>query len=398
MMRQHTLFFMVLVFAFASCKSNEAFTNKVTAPTFVSQLYSSTENTILVNHSKDSHITWMGLIESNDYRYFEVTKVQVGSEVIVQDGVESNGETYVANSNSIVEDISVSATSEGSGSFADGTIAVTGANDLKITVKYSPLKEALASDPHDAYLVLYYDEPEVGAVRIQLQGETDGVNEQKCTHDVATMTPMVYAFKNNSFNFYLCAEEVVNKGQNNIASLSVTDPDYHGQSTNLTPVSTLGIQGQQQYQTFYKVDDTTVCLLSSDLSQTDPSIPNFTFLIPEGLAPIDDLTIGMSEGSFAECSLTETGTILCDEDILIETGVVPVSALSATNGSFTAEETTTSVCSDFGPLNGSGVFGDDAFTLVLKGTMLRDSNTVEFNIVDALVAAQIELECVSGCE
>jgi len=374
------------------------FSNKVTANAFVAELYGNITQTITINHATDSHVSWIGFVQANDYQYFKVTKVQTGDTVIVSDGVEVDGVTYVANSNALIEDVSVGTSSGGSDEFVNGSINVAGQGSLKITVEYSPLVAINDDDePHEAYLILYYDAPSMGTLRVKLQGYTDGMKNEKCARAVSTMTPSVYKFKNNKFDFYFCGEEVAAKGQNNIADLAETDPGYHGESTNLTEVSTLDVAGQEQYLTVYQVDEETLCLLSGELTGTDPSIPDFTFIVPEGLAPIDQLEIKTTAGSFAECSVDADGLIFCDSTLMVDTGVVPVSELTATNGTISAEELVTSQCSDFGALSGSGAYGTSDLTLVMKGTMLSDANTQSFNIVDALVAAEIELECVSGC-
>lgn len=390
--------FAVLALSCGALEDGAQFSNKVTANAFVAELYGDVTQTITIDHDSESHVSWIGFIQANDYQYFEVTKVQVGSTIVVSDGVEIGGETYVANSNALIEDVTVGASSGGNNEFVNGSINVAGQDSLKITVKYSPLV-AIEDDsaPHEAYLILYYDTPSVGALRVKLQGYTDGMKDEKCARAASTMTPAVYKFKGNQFDFFFCGTEVAAKAQNNIADLAETDPGYHGESTNLTEVSTLDASGQEQYLTVYQVDAETVCLLSDALTGTDPSIPDFTFIIPEGLAPIDQLDIKMTEGSFAECSVDASGVVLCDDSILIDTGVVPVSELTATNGAIAAEELVTSQCTDFGALTGSGTFGAGDLTLVMKGTMLSDANTQSFNIVDALVAAEIELECVSGC-
>lgn len=390
------LFLPLLLAGLDSCsmlQGEDQFTNKVVAPNFVAELYGNVNQSVTINHDTESHITWMGLVESNDYKYFKITKVQLGGQTVVSDGVDIGGETYVANPNAIVEDLTVAASESASNEYVNGSINVAGSGALKVTVKYSPLKAIeTEGEPHEAYLIIYYDKPSVGAMRIKLNGFTQGVKNEKCARDFSTMTPYVYSFKGNEFDFYFCGSEVASKGQNNIASLPATDPGYHGQNTNLTPIPTDG-----KFLTFYQVDEETVCLLSADLTGGEPSIPDFTFVIPEGLAPIDSLDIGMSGGSFAECALDEAGGIHCDESILIETGVVPVSPLTATNGAFTNDELTTTQCNDFGALSGAGLFGDDEFTLILKGTMLSDANTQAYNIVDALVTGYIQLQCESGC-
>jgi hypothetical protein len=395
---KHLLVFVFLgLAACAEVGGGNQFTNKVTAPSFVSKLYSSQTQVVSVHHAEASHITWLGFVQSNDYKYFKITKVQVGNQTLVAEGMENNGEKFMPTPNAIVRDINVSGSATANNEYVNGSINVAGVGDLKVSIKYSPLKAVKDdAEPHEAYLVIYYDKPSVGAMRVKITGFTQGVNNQACTRDPSTMVPVVYEFKNNTFDFYMCGQEVIRTNQNNIATLPATDPGYHGTATNLTPISTIDAQGQSQFLTFYQVDADTVCMLSEDLAGEDSSIPNFTFLIPEGLAPIDHLDIKMAEGSFAECTLTN-GVIDCADNIQIDTGVVPVSPLSATNAGYTADETVTSECPDFGPLQGSGNFGDDDLTLVLKGTVLSDPNTQAYHIVDGLVGAHIPLKCVSGC-
>lgn len=392
---------LALLLLLSACSaSDSAFTDKVAANPFVAELYGNVSETLTINHANNSHVSWMGLMQGNDYQYFKVTKVQAGTTLVVSDGVDIAGTTYTANSNAIIKDITVGPTADGNNEFVNGSINVAGDGSLKVTVEYSPLiANNSTTSPHEAYLIVYYDSPSVGALRIKLQGYTDGVKNEKCARAVSTLTPVVYSFNSNQFGFYFCGDQVAVKGQNNIATLPTTDADYHGQSTNLTEISTLDSSGQGQFLTFYQVDDETVCLLSQDLTGADPSIPEFIFPIPDGLAPISELDIQMAQGSFAECTLDGSGGILCDSDLLIDTGVVPVSALTATNGTFSVDDTVTTQCTDFGALTGSGTFGSGTdLTLVMKGTVLSDSNTQSYNIVDALVAAKIQLKCESGCD
>lgn len=390
---------MLVLTALGGCSlfsdSHSQYTNKLEAPAFTSELYGTQSHVLAVTQPEEGHISWIGFVQSNDYKYFKLTKLQSGSTVIRSEGksfVDASGDeqTFTPSSSTIVEDISVGATtSESSNTYADGSITITGGSDLKLTVEYSPTV-AIDDDtsPHEAYLIIYYDAPKEGAARIKLTGYTQGVKDEKCAQDPATMDVSTYKFVDNSFDFYFCGEQVKAKGQ---ANMDPASADYKNDSTNLTPVSTLdAATGDEQFVTFYKVDEETVCLLSDKLTGAGSSIPDFRFFIPDGLAPVEYIDLSMVEGSYAECSLVD-GTITCPENIQIDT-LVSVSGLTLTNGTVSAEDTTTSQCEGFGELVGDGTYGGETLSMVLSGTILSDANTEEYQIVDSLVAAQIKLE------
>ena len=281
----------------------DQFTNKVVAPNFVSELYGSNSQTISISNPNGGHIAWMSFIESNDYKYFKITKVTLGSKTIIQEGMEKDGVVFTASSNAIIEDINVDPTQSSSTGYANGSINVAGSSDLKITIQYSPLV-AIESDevPHEAYLIVNYDAPESGNMRIKLNGFTKGVKAEKCTQAVSTMEPIAYTVVGSAFDLFFCSKEVASVGQNNTTQ-DTSSSDYRGGSTNVA-----SIPFPDNVVTFYKVDDETVCLLSTP----EPSVSPFTLPIPDGLAPITSMDISMAEGSYAECSLDANGNILCD--------------------------------------------------------------------------------------
>lgn len=394
---------MLLLVTLGGCSlfsdTHSQYTNKLEAPAFTSELYGTQSHVLAVTQPEEGHISWIGFVQSNDYKYFKLTKLQSGSTVIRSEGksfVDANGDqqTFTPSSSTIVEDITVGATSGSTNSFSDGTITIAGGSDLKLTVEYSPTV-AIEDDnsPHEAYLIIYYDAPTEGSARIKLTGYTKGVKDEKCAQDPATMEALTYKFVDNSFDFYFCGEQVKAKDQ---ANMDPADPEYRNDSTNLTPVSTLdATTGEEQFVTFYKVDEETVCLLSDKLTGAGSSIPDFRFFIPDGLAPVEYIDLSMVEGSYAECTLVD-GVVTCPQNIQIDT-LVSVSGLTLTNGTVSAEDNTTSQCVGFGDLVGSGKYGEANIDMVLSGTILSDANTEEYQIVDSLVAAQIHLECDSGC-
>lgn len=376
------IIFAVVVFSCASFDQQDQFTKKLESSAFVAELYGSSTKTLSINHPDGGHISWMGFVQSNDYDYFKVTKVQVGSETIVEDGEEIAGQTYTASPNAVIKDVTIAASSSDSTDYADGAISVVGSDDFKLTIQYSPLQAIQAeNEPHEAYLLINYDAPKLGSLRLKLAGYTQGMKEDKCTQAVSTMDVIAYSVVGSAFDLYFCGAEVANVGQDNTTK-DTSDPDYHGASTNLETIPLT-----DNVITFYQVDAETVCVLS----EPDPTFPDFVLPIPEGLAPIQTMDISMADGSYAECTLDESGNILCDENIQID-ALVTLSGLSLSSEGFTAEELVTSDCPDFGAISGSGAFGDDALTLVLTGRTLSDMNTEAYNIVDSLMVGVIELE------
>lgn len=380
----HIIIMVSLVGLLSACSnvgSGGQFTNKVEAPEFVTQLYNTVTKTITVAHPENAHISWMGFIESNNYKYFKITRVQVGSSVIVSEGQETNGEVFTATSNAVLTDISVAAGSATPTGYTNGSISTGSSGNLTINVQYSPLIAIESSDePHKAYLIVAYDEPDPGYLRIEINGYTQGVKEGKCTRSVDSMTTHEYTLQDSAIDLYFCSLQVAPNNQANTPTDS-TDPDYHGVNTNL-----VSIPFPTDVIPFYQVDDETVCLLTSPA----PTIPDFTLPIPEGLSPIDSMEVGMAGGSYAECSLDADGNIFCDEDILIDS-LVSTSGFTLSNVGFTAEETVTKDCPDFGAISGAGTFNDEDMSVIFMGKTLADPNTTMYNIVDSLIVGVMRL-------
>ncbi len=385
---QAHIFVVVVVFAFGCSQAqNTQYTNKVDAPLFVSELYGSASQIIPVSHGENSHISWMGLVHSNDYQYFKILKIESAGTVIAEDGGLYAGQSYTANENAIFNDISVNA-SQGEGVVFDASTSTyenTTANDLKITVAYNPLVPIEdEAKPHEAYLLVNYDTPQSGTLRIKLQGYTRGIKSDKCNQAASTMTAMHYEVVNDAFDLYFCSAQVSRYDQSNTPS-DPADPNYHGANTNVASVP------YDNVITLYKADDETVCLLTSP----EPSLPTFDLPVPEiGSVPVDELSdIHMTDGSYAECSLDADGNLLCDNNIQIS-AIVSLSSFSMTNQTFDAELLKTSDCSDFGSFSGSGSLYDTGsnISLVMYGTAISDTNTEAYQIVDALIGAKFELQ------
>ncbi len=374
------LAFLCLLLSCSNVGSDGQFTNKVVAPQFVTRQYDTVSKVITVAHDTASHIAWLEFVQSNDYKYFKITKVQLGSQVIAAEGMTVNGSPFTPTPNAYVTDITVPESGSGGTTSVNGSLSTDTSQTLQITVQYSPLNaiESVAQ-PHTAYLIISYDEPHHGYLRVELQGFTQGMKNEKCTRPAESMTTFEYQLANSAIDLYFCSAQVAVKNQNNTPQ-DPADPDFHGLSTNL-----VSVPFPTDVIPFYQVDEETVCLLTNPT----PTIPDFTLPIPPGLSPIDSMDVGMMDNSYAECTLDETGNIFCDEDILIDS-LVSTSGFSLSSTGFTAEQTLTADCPDFGAINGAGTFGED-MTVMFLGRTLADMQTVQYDIVDSLIVGVMRL-------
>lgn len=368
-------------FSCSNVGSDGQFTNKAVAPQFVTRQYDTVSKVVTVAHDEASHIAWLGFVQSNDYKYFKITRVQLGSQVIAADGMTVNGSLFTPTSNASVSDITVPESQSDGAIDINGSLSTDSSQTLQITVQYSPLN-AIESEthPHTAYLLVSYDEPDHGYMRIELQGFTQGMKNEKCTRPAESMTLYEYQLVNSAIDLYFCSAQVAINNQNNTTQDSA-DPDFHGLSTNL-----VSVPFPTDVIPIYQVDEETVCLLSG----STPTIPDFTLPIPPGLSPISSMEVGMMDNSYAECTLDESGNIFCDEGILIDS-LVSTSGFSLSNTGFTAEQTLTTDCPDFGAIAGSGTFGED-MTVMFLGTTLADMQTTQYNIVDSLIVGVMNLK------
>lgn len=369
---------MLLACGFAACSSlpqSDVFSQQVTASAFVSELNSSTLQTITITHNSDSQIAWAKLTEAQDFKYFQIEKVSANGEVIVQDGADD----FVANSRAEIPSLSVAASTGGNNAFTDGELDLSTEDGLQFTVRFSPQAAPESEDvPFEATLEIYYTAPEEGVYLVNLQGYVQGIKSDKCTQNISSYEVLQYHFTDSQFGFYMCSPEVS-------ATDNANAPE-HGSSTNF---SEMPIEGDFY---FYQPDDETVCLMHTDntAGPDNPSIPDFDFLIPDGLAEVDSLPLSLF--STAECSVdATTGAIFCDENIYLDT-LISISAMTATTGSVAAADLVTSQCPDFGDIAGSGGLGQDTMSLILYGTVLPDSITEGYNIADSLILGVIDLE------
>lgn len=365
-----------IVAALLACGSDDQFTNKLVAQPFVSKLFGQTTKTIALSTNEGDQIAWMGLEWSGDFKFFQIESVNNLPDI-----------PETIDSTAVVENITVS--SNPFDKKKNGEL-ISGPLTLRIT--YKPVT-AIESElkPHKAYLLIAYEKPNLGIVRIELQGFTKGVNVSKCARNVASMKLVEYKVVDDVFDLYLCDSNA------NIPSNLVNSDK--GEKTNKAPVPISGTF------TFYKPDNETVCFVGSDKpvdkgGKPDPTIPDFDLPIPEGLAPVKSLKVNQQRSSFAECSLDKSGNLLCDANVLLEVGgtTLPIVPVTVSN---IKEKPISRDCQTFGEIPDLDDLPDDnAFdnssgelTIVAWGEIGANPNTTNtaYNIDGGLVVAVIKL-------
>lgn len=349
-----------IVAALLSCGSDDQFTNKLVAQPFVSKLFGQTTKTIALSTNEGDQIAWMGLEWSGDYKLFQIDRVNTHVPKAIHP-------------TTVVENISVSSSPFNN---SDG-IKING--PLQVTLTYKPNRAISSEDqPHKAYLLIAYDKPNLGVVRVELLGYTRGIRITKCTRPPSIMEPFTYKPVDSKFKLYVCDSQAV-------TGADINDPEGRA-STNIAEITV------ESNFVFYKLDKETVCFLDDKPNNALPSIPDFIIPVPPSSgAPIDELEVTAKENSAGECSLNNDGNLFCDQRIELDVfgGVVPVKPLTITNGKTTPVATD---CSSFEELSGEGLFGDEKLTLIAWGEVEGNNQTKEFKVDGALVVAIIELE------
>lgn len=353
--------------------SSDVFTGQVTSQAFVSELNSSTLQTIRIHHQENSQIAWAKLMEDQDFRYFTIERVTANNNVVVQDGVDG----FETSSRALVPGFSISATEEGSNTVTEGTLDTSTQDGLTFRIRFAPqAAQSAVDEPFHATLAIYYTAPQEGLYLVDLEGYVQGVRSDKCTQNISSYEIHEYNFVNGEFGFYFCSPEV--------ASTDNANAPERGASTNF---SSMPIDGNFY---FYQPDDETVCLMHAEniAGPENPTLPDFDFLIPDGLAEVDSLPITLF--STATCDVSAEGQINCPE-IQLDT-LISLSPMRGTTGTITAEENTTDKCPDFGEISGSGALGDDNLTFVVSGQVYEDEITSSYNIQRSVMVGVIELQ------
>lgn len=350
-------YFLPFLLLLSPCGGDSQFTKKLMASPFIAELYGSTSKTLALESDDGSHIAWMGLEWVGDYKYFHIDKVNVNGEVITPESVSPQA---------VLEDISVTP----SESASSGTVTDSTSGKFLITLTYSPpVAIDTEDDPHKAYLLIVYDKPKKGTVRIELDGYTRGVAENKCA-GAASADQVSYTFSEGKFDFYLCAD-----------SDFVIENDPAGRDhINWAEVP---VEGSF---VFYQPDEETLCILGTS-DGVEPSIPDFDVDVPDEVeSPVDPIGVELVDDLLAECSLSG-GQITCDQTIDVLVAGIATVKLSLTSGPVTPAS---SVCDTFGATQGSGSFPGD-MTLIAYGDLGTNPMLEPFGIENAVVVADMDL-------
>lgn len=350
-----------------SC-GNTQYTNKLDSNPFVSPLFGSVTKTLAVSVNPGDKISWMGLQWAADYKFFSIQKITVNGTVI---NVDAPDPTKTFSNITINQPASFS-----------GNTQANFNNQMLITVTYRPTV-AIESDltPHEAFLLIHFEAPKTGIVRLALNGYTRGISVSKCTRSPSSMEAVPYQILDGTIDLYIC-------DSNGVPASQVT-AGAPGEKTNIAPVP---IEGNI---TFYKPDEETVCFLGENPEGAAPSIPNFDLPIPKGISEATDelgtLPVRLKKGLTGECLLKGGTDLECDSVVELDilNGGVPVSPLTVSNKRI--ENPEAADCLQFGEIQGEGDFGDDSLTLIGWGEVLENGNTLSYNIDGALVVAVIRL-------
>lgn len=379
---------LVLFVSFGNCGGgeNSQFTSDLAAAPFVSKLYGKSVKTIAIQAEAGSHIAWMGLDQSGDYKLFKIEKIVYNGRDCVPGTVSST---------TVLENISVgdkSATATGCDLGESVSTSISTTDQILVTISYNPSRAISSQDtPHSAHLLVTYDRPALGIVRVELKGMTQGVIPGKCVRSAESMRQVVYSV--SQLNLYICD---VNAFPENKPELINSN---RGEKTNVKEIPI------PDDFVFYLPDDNTVCMLGDRDDVEKPSIPNFTLPIPPGISDTTDklnessggLSVKLSSGSFAECAISGEKNIFCDTNVNLEVlgGQVPVSPLTLSN---TEVSPTSKDCQKFNVINGEvnvisgkGKFAEKDLTLIGWGMVGVNSNTTQYKIDHALFVAEIEL-------
>lgn len=357
-----------IVAALLSCGSDDQFTNKLVAQPFVSKLFGQTTKTIALSTNEGDQIAWMGLEWSGDFKMFQIEQFN------------GNAEKQIS-STTVFQNISVNSSLPPYKNEKGTQFNING--PLNITITYKPAKAIVAEDkPHKAYLLIAYEKPNLGIVRVELLGYTKGIRITKCTRPPSLMEAIPYRLVNDELKLYVC-DSVAVKGAD------LNDPDGR-------PFTNFAHVPVEQNFVFYQLDNETVCFLDDKPNKIAPTIPDFEIPVPQNSSPpppVEKLKVNLPDNFAGECELND-GQMLCNQTINLEVfgGQVPLSGLLITNGKTTPISRD---CSSFEELEGSGKFNDASENLKLIAWGEIGSNNPQvntFHIDGGLVVAIIELE------
>ncbi len=391
--------FLLLGWTFSSCSGSSQNTEKFLPGPFIAELNSKTTKTIALNVDSKSHIAWMGLDQSGDYKYFKIEKVTTNGEVT---------ENESGSANEIFEDINVSPSASNSGA----TGSATSSYPLMITVTYKAKQAMEAVDkPFQATLMIVFDNPSK-TMLIQLQGYVEGI----CT-DCKVNPDHKYVYNAvdsdgdgfGDIDFYLCDDKAIPSDQKSSEPLqdeSVASDPYAFNVVNLTG-EVQGVSDNPTTFIFYTSQKKTgyTIIDAGDDADLLPSVPPFDIEVPGG-KPVPKVDVALEEATQSLCPIdSSTGSFTCadsseDSGVLLSvyTGILNVDPMTLTTGEVTPAS---AGCDTFGTWTGSGKIGEDVadsdtdLTLIATAVVSNSQQAVvtaaNTGIEGALIVAVIHL-------
>ncbi|MBI4411090.1 MAG: hypothetical protein HY541_01230 [Deltaproteobacteria bacterium] len=396
------LVFFKLLFLLSPCSGDSQFTKKLVASPFIAELYGSATKTIALEADPDSHIAWMGLDQSADWKYFKIDQVTVNGKV-------TDNETN--SSSQIFEDLTFTP----SKSSTSGTVSGSDSSFL-ITMSYkAKVAQEDVDKPFTAYLLIVYDKPKLGTVRIELNGWVRGVCDD-CK--VAPDYQYVYqAVDHNGdgfpdFDLYVCDGQAVDLAPAEFKSNETLPDDLGTTPADTYAISTITLGDADLFYFYTAEKKPGYVVIDAGDDSLPPSIPLFNLpAVIELPGGIDEIPIELESGTQAICP-DSSGLFSCstdDEDsgipliVFDESAGLNVDPLAITNG--TVSNPTSNGCPDgFGEWSGIGELGVDItesdvdLKLIATAIVSDEQNSIvqglDSGIEGALILAVIELTLV----
>lgn len=359
--------FIFLLPALFSCGSKDSqFSTKLIANPFVAELYGDSTKTFVLTADPGSHIAWAGLDWSADYKFFKIESLTVDGAPVEGSGTGSQ---------LLYKDITVPPTPNFS-STVDGKTVV----QILIQVSYSPLKAIPSEEePHKAYLLVAYDKPDQGTVRVELSGYTRGICDAKtgetCNFsDASSLTPISYHLVNNTLEAFTCHPQVTTDHINN-------DPDHPNTRHDSVTVT-------DPFVFYMAGDKQSVHIVRDDASGKIASVPLIHIVMPpEASLAIHELDAQISDLQNITCPLDADGGFLCDEGVKTTlAGLVEVS-LEVSTGIVHPQ----SAQCDFGEISGEKGITDASDTVTVLAWGVID-NDLAGTYKDAVIVVKLSLQ------
>ena len=363
--RYFILFLLPVLF---SCGSKDSqFSDKLIANPFVAKLYGDATKTFVLTAEPGSHIAWAGLDWSVDYKYFKIESMTVDGAPVAN--------TTGTGSQLLYKDITVPPVPNFS-STVDGKKVV----QILVQVSYSPLKAILSEDdPHKAFLLMAYDKPDLGTVRVELSGYTRGIcsanNGETCNFsDAGTLTPVSYHLVDNTLDVFTCHPQTTIDG---IANDSEHPNTRHDLVTITDPF------------VFYMAGDkSSVHIVRDDASGKTASVPLIHIVMPDAASlALKELDAQIADLQNITCPIDAEGGFLCNKPVKTTLASIVEVPLDVTTGTVHPQS---DKC-DFGEVAGDpGLLeGDDSILVIGWGVI---DNDLAGSYLGAVIIVKLNLQ------